>query len=97
MGPDRVMRSVTVHEYQLKDPREGRWTLPQTLAVDDRTGLPVQASLWVARGLPGPGGFAGSSLLVPPAGRDWRPGLGIFEYYDHNAPFTIIVPPAGCR
>jgi hypothetical protein len=97
VGPDRVMRSVTVYEYQLKDPREGRWTLPQTLAVDNRTGLPVQASLWVARGSPGPGGFAGSSLLVPPAGRDWRPGLGVFEYYDHNAPFTITVPPAGCR
>jgi hypothetical protein len=50
MGPDRVMRSVTVYEYHLKQPREG-WTMPQTIAVDDRTGFLVQATAWVARGV----------------------------------------------
>jgi|GEM_PF-4316208 len=109
MGPDRVMRSVTVYEYHLKQPREG-WTMPQTIAVDDRTGFLVQATAWVARGVRGPGGLPGGSPFglppggfglpagrVPPAGTDWRPELVAFEYYDHNAPFAITVPPEGCR
>jgi hypothetical protein len=109
MGPDGVTRSVTVYEYQLKHPR-GEWTMSQTLQVDDRTGLPVRASAWVARGLPGPVGFPGGGPFglppggfgppggrLPRAGTDWRPELAVVEYYDHNAPFIITVPPVGCR
>jgi len=96
VGPDGVQRLVTVYDYRLKDPRNGQWTLSQTLSVDNRSGLPVKASFVVAGGLREPGGFVGGGLLAPPAGTDWTPELVTFEYYDHNAPFTIAVPPVGC-
>jgi hypothetical protein len=35
--------------------------------------------------------------MRPSAGRKRRPGRGILVHYDHNAPFTIIVLPKGCR
>lgn len=90
MGPDRVMRPVIVYEYSWKDPRTGEWTTPQTLAVEERTGLPVQASVW------GMAGSLGVGVMLSPALRGRTPTPAIVEYYNHNAPFTITVPPRGC-